>query len=66
MNCIDEVMTTKEAAERWGRLQAVIQQCCLGQKGFPPRFTNEECRKSGKTWLVTRAGMIRLYGEEPK
>ena len=63
MKAIDEVMTTKEAAQRWGKVQAVIQQNCLGQKGLPPRFTEDECRKSGGTSLVTKSGMIRLYGE---
>ncbi|WP_274948442.1 helix-turn-helix domain-containing protein [Veillonella caviae] len=24
----------------------------------------DECNKSGGTWLVTRQGMKRLYGEE--
>lgn len=60
---IVEVMTTKEAAQKWGKLQAVIQHNCLGQKGYPPRFTEDECRKSGGTWLVTRTAMVRLYGE---
>jgi len=27
------------------------------------RFTEDEIRKSEKTWLVTYAGMERLYGE---
>ncbi|WP_127057785.1 helix-turn-helix domain-containing protein [Veillonella ratti] len=63
MKAIEEVMTTKEAAQIWGKVQAVIQQNCLGQKGKPPRFTEDECRKSGGTWLVTRTGMVRLYGE---
>ena len=61
MKVIEEVMTTKEAAQKWGKVQAVIQQNCLGQKGLPPRFTEDECRK--RTWLVTKSGMIRLYGE---
>ena len=63
MKVIEEVMTTKEAAQKGGKVQAVIQQNCLGQKGLPPRFTEDECRKSGGTWLVTKSGMIRLYGE---
>jgi len=29
-------------------------------------LTEDEIRKSEKTWLVTYAGMERLYGEEPK
>ena len=36
-----------------------------GQKGLPPRFKEgEEFRKSGRTWLITKAGMERLYGPE--
>nr|WP_302521003.1 helix-turn-helix domain-containing protein [uncultured Allisonella sp.] len=26
----------------------------------------EECRKSGRDWLVTKQGMERLYGPEKK
>ncbi|WP_353934563.1 helix-turn-helix domain-containing protein [uncultured Megasphaera sp.] len=25
----------------------------------------DECRKSGNVWLVTRAAMMRLFGDEP-
>jgi len=63
MNPIDEVMTTKEAAAAWGMPQNTIQYACTGQKGYPPRFSPAECRKSAGTWLVTRTGMTRLYGE---
>lgn len=61
---IYDVMTTQEAAKRWGLAIDYIKQLCTGQKGNPPRLTTEECRKSGKMWLVTRAGMERLYGKE--
>ena len=64
MNVIDEVMTTSEAAARWGVSAITVKQACSGQKGFPPRFKEDEFRKSGRTWLVTRAGMERLYGKE--
>lgn len=61
----DEVMTTAEAAERWGISAITVKQACSGQKGLPPRFKEgEEFRKSGRTWLVTKAGMERLYGKE--
>lgn len=66
MNVIDEVMTTSEAAERWGLSIETIKKSCQGQKGLPPRFIEGEFRKSGRLWLVTRAGMERLYGEERK
>ncbi len=66
MKIIDEVMTTAEAAERWEISAITVKQACSGQKGLPPRFKeSEEFRsKSGRTWLVTKAGMERLYGKE--
>lgn len=65
MKIIDEVMTTAEAAERWGISAITVKQACSGQKGLPPRFKEgEEFRKSGCTWLVTKAGMERPYGAE--
>ena len=63
MNIIDEVMTTAEAADLWGLSAITVKQACSGQKGLPPRFKEGEFRKSGRTWLVTRTGMERLYGE---
>lgn len=59
---LDEVMTISEASERYGVPATTIKSACAGQKGNPPSFTEYECRKSGKTWLVTKAGMDRLYG----
>ena len=59
---LDEVMTISEASERYGVPVTTIKSACAGQKGNPPAFTDYECRKSGKTWLVTKAGMDRLYG----
>ncbi len=66
MKILNEVLTTIEASEYWNIPQITIKKACAGQKGYPPRFTSDECRKSGKTWLVTRQGMERLYGKEPK
>lgn len=60
---LDDIMTTAEAAERWGIAQTSVKQLCTGAQGRPPRLTVEECKKSGRTWLVTRAGMERLYGK---
>lgn len=62
---IIEVMTIGEASEVWNKSQATLKSACAGQKGLPPRFTDDECRKSKGTWLVTREGMTRLYGEPP-
>lgn len=61
---LDDVMTTKEASERWDISQVAIKQSCTGQKNTPPRFQANECKKSGGTWLVTKSGMERLYGKE--
>lgn len=63
MKLIEKVMTTAEAAELWNIPVVTIKQACSGQRGYPPRFTSEECRKSGHIWLVTRAGMERVYGK---
>ena len=64
MNSLENIMTAKEAAERWGVAPITIRQTCSGYKKSPPRFTETEARKSGGTWLVTRAAMERLYGTE--
>lgn len=61
---INDVMTTQEAAERWKMTANALCQNCLGRvkAGFSPG----EFKKSGRNWLVTRQGMERLYGKEPK
>ena len=60
---LDDVMTTQEAGERWNVPADSIKQCCL-KRYANKQFTDDEARKSGKNWLVTRQGMERLYGEE--
>ena len=58
----EDVMTTQEASERYHRTAHTIKQAC--DSG---RLTDDECRKSGGVWLITREGMERLYGkEQPK
>lgn len=64
MSALLEVMTTKEAAELWGKSQVAVKHLCTGIQGRPPRLQEgAECRKSGGTWLVTRQGMERIYGK---
>ncbi|WP_028257395.1 helix-turn-helix domain-containing protein [Veillonella montpellierensis] len=61
---LEDVMTTGEAAELWGKSPISIKQLCTGVQGRGPRLEIDvECRKSGKMWLVTRQGMERLYGK---
>ena len=59
-----DVMSAQEAADRWGKSHVAIKHLCTGVQGRPPRLTSNECRKSGGVWLITRAGMERLYGKE--
>lgn len=60
---LEDVMTTQEAGERWNVPADSIKQCCL-KRYANKQFTDDEARKSGKNWLVTRQGMERLYGKE--
>lgn len=60
---LDDVMTTQEAGERWKVPADSIKQCCLKRYAIK-QFTDNEARKSGRNWLVTRQGMERLYGKE--
>ncbi len=59
---LDDVMTTLEAGARWDVTPNALKQNCQGR--VKNGFREGEFRKSGRTWLVTRAGMERLYGEQ--
>lgn len=64
---LNEVMALEEAAERWNKSTDSLRQSCIERQGRPPRFKiGIEARQSKRIWLVTRAGMERLYGPEPK
>lgn len=63
MSVLEKVVTISEAHKKWGLNPTTLKNACAGQKGYPPRFTNEECRKAGNNWLITVEGMKRLYGE---
>lgn len=58
-NAINNVLSIGEAAKIWNVSPASIRNHCKGIA--QPIFTNEECRQSGKAWLVTRAAMKRVY-----
>lgn len=66
MNVLDEVMTVKEAAERWGKAGITVRQACSGYKRAPSRFFPGEIRQSGSTWLIRVDAMTRVFGPEPK
>ena len=66
MDVLHEVLTLKEAADIWQVSDNTLKQKCIGRVKGDLAFTQEECRQSGKTWLVTRDAMVRLYGEPPQ
>lgn len=49
------VYTTREAEKIWGLAENTVNKWCNRGK-----FYENEARKSGKVWLVTRNGMNRL------
>lgn len=49
------VYTTREAEQIWGLAENTVNKWCNRGK-----FHENEARKSGKVWLVTRNGMNRL------
>jgi hypothetical protein len=53
-----EVITAAEAAVLWELDESTVKRAC--QQG---RFEAGEYRKTGKEWLVTLAGMRRVFGQ---
>ncbi len=60
-DCLKNVMTFPEACKRWNLGESTLRKAARSG-----RFLEDEVRKSEKCWLVTRAAMERLYGEEPE
>ncbi|WP_053216991.1 helix-turn-helix domain-containing protein [Virgibacillus senegalensis] len=58
---LDQVMSLNEAASRWKSIRSVdtIRKAILAN-----RFYDWEVRKSESVWLVTYAGLVRLFGPE--
>lgn len=56
---LSEVLTLHEAVEEWMNISKVdtIRKAILSG-----RFYDYEVRKSSNIWLVTRSGMMRLFG----
>lgn len=61
---LQEVMTASEAAVLWGKAPITVQQACKGYAKIPPGMKHTESRKAGKTWLVTKTGMERVFGPQ--
>lgn len=56
-DCLQEILTVAEAASAWGMDEEALRRAC--QRGA---FGEDEVRKSGQTWLLTRKGLERRYG----
>ena len=52
-------MTFKEAAEEWKLDTSTLRKMVLTNK----LIEDVDYRKSGGTWIITRAAMIKVYGE---
>jgi hypothetical protein len=68
---IDEVFTVREASEKWEIPEPYIKSCFPGFQGLAYKtFGIKECRKSSRAYLISAAGMNRIYGPksgiEPK
>lgn len=53
-----DVLTCPEAADRWGISEDRIKR--YAREG---KFTEDEARRAGKNWLITRQGMTRVFGD---
>ena len=60
---IEQIMTVSEAAKLWGKSRPVVYLSTISRNGAPPRFRDDEMKKSGSYTLLTIDGMKRLYGE---
>lgn len=63
---ITDVFTIAEAAQLYNVTVSSLRYACTGQKGYAPIFTTDECRQSGKTWLISRDALNRVYGDKIK
>lgn len=53
-NCLDEVLTTTEAGERWGLPGDTVKRAALEGR--------LRAKKSGWVWLTTRSAMKETFG----
>jgi hypothetical protein len=58
---LNDIFSAAEAARLWGLEETTVKKAC--QAG---RFLPDEYVKKGRDWLVTREGMERLYGPQPR
>ncbi len=56
---INDVMTFKEAAEKWGKKDNTLRMMVRTDK----LIEGIDYRKSGNTWIITKEAMEKLYGK---
>jgi len=59
MNELYEVMTFKEASEKWGKSDSTLRMAVRTDK----LKEGIDYRKSGNVWLITKSAMIKIYGD---
>lgn len=62
MNPLLLVFTTLEAADLWNRDSGDVRSAASGAGHRAARMGDGDRRKSGRSWIVTRDAMERLYG----
>jgi hypothetical protein len=55
---LNDVLTGPEAAKLWGLGESTVRNAAAAGK-----FNDNEARRAGKNWLITRQGMERVFGE---
>lgn len=58
-NPLDEVMAFSEASEIWGLGESTLRSAVKTDR----LVDGVDYRKSGKVWIITKAAMLRTYGE---
>lgn len=58
---MDNIYTLKKAAEKWGVNLPTLTKHAKGDKGTVPLLFHSEANNASGTWLVTAAGMDRIY-----
>lgn len=58
---LDRVLTGPEAATEWGLAESTVRNTAAAGK-----FNDDEARRAGKNWLITRDGMRRVFGKEKR
>lgn len=57
------IFATAEAGVLWGRSAEEVRSAAAGAGHRAARLRDGERRRAGRTWLVTRAAMEKLYGD---